>query len=234
MESMVQREQDGVGMPSKKLRVIVTATALLLALGHLIFPNVAIDFVTLVLLVLAVIPWLAPIIKSVELPGGFKIQLQDMEKATRELLRADAAIQPVTDAMEFEGRVPALRLEATGETNLAAEVMNAPEAVVESLRNVAGTDPNLALVGFRIEIERRLRDLAMLKGLEPSTRISAMLRELGRRELLPLKVSSALKELIYLGNRAAHGVTVEPQAAEWVFDEGPEVLAALDHILRHQ
>ena len=221
-------------MPYKKLRFLITLTSLLVALGHLIFPTVAIDFVTVALLVIAVLPWLAPIVKSVELPGGLKIQLQDMEKVTKELLRADFMVQPATNNMRFEGRAPAPKLEATAEAKLEAEVMSRAEVAVEALRNVSGTDANLALVGFRIEIEKRLREYARFKGLEPSGRISAIVRELGRRELLPSKVGLALEELIRLGNLAAHGVSVEPQAAEWVFDQGPEVLAVLDRILRGQ
>ena len=221
-------------MPGKRLRLFITVAALLVALGHLIFPSVTIDFVTVVLLLIAVVPWIAPIVKSVELPGGFKIQLQDVEEAAKELLRVDAVVQPAAGEIRIETSAPQVTLDAKAEIKFEAEVMNRAEAAVASLKNVAGTDPNLALVGFRIEIEKRLRELARNKGLDPSLRVSAMLRELRRRELLPSRVASALSELIALGNQAAHGVAVEPQTAEWVFEEGPEVLAALDRMLRAQ
>ena len=221
-------------MPGKRLRLFITVAALLVALGHLIFPSVTIDFVTVILLLIAVVPWIAPIVKSVELPGGFKIQLQDVEEAAKELLRVDAVVQPAAGEIRIETSAPQVTLDAKAEIKFEAEVMNRAEAAVASLKNVAGTDPNLALVGFRIEIEKRLRELARNKGLDPSLRVSAMLRELRRRELLPSRVASALSELIALGNQAAHGVAVEPQTAEWVFEEGPEVLAALDRMLRAQ
>lgn len=221
-------------MPGKRLRLFITVAALLVALVHLIFPSVTIDFVTVVLLLIAVVPWIAPIVKSVELPGGFKIQLQDVEEAAKELLRVDAVVQPAAGEIRIETSAPQVTLDAKAEIKFEAEVMNRAEAAVASLKNVAGTDPNLALVGFRIEIEKRLRELARNKGLDPSLRVSAMLRELRRRELLPSRVASALSELIALGNQAAHGVAVEPQTAEWVFEEGPEVLAALDRMLRAQ
>ena len=221
-------------MPGKRLRLFITVPALLVAMGHLIFPRVTIDFVTVVLLLIAVVPWIAPIVKSVELPGGFKIQLQDVEEAAKELLRVDAVVQPAAGEIRIETSAPQVTLDAKAEIKFEAEVMNRAEAAVASLKNVAGTDPNLALVGFRIEIEKRLRELARNKGLDPSLRVSAMLRELRRRELLPSRVASALSELIALGNQAAHGVAVEPQTAEWVFEEGPKVLAALDRMLRAQ
>src|SRR5262245_58438658 len=49
------------------------------------WPGVTIDGVTLGLLGLAVIPWLAPIIKSIELPGIGKIELQEVKAQVEEL-----------------------------------------------------------------------------------------------------------------------------------------------------
>ncbi len=221
-------------MPGETLRLFITAAALLVALAHLIFPSVTIDFVTVVLLLVAVLPWIAPIVKSVELPGGFKIQLQDVKDAAKELLRVDAVVQPPAGEIRMEASAPQVTLDAKAGIKFDAEIINGAEAAVASLKNVAGTDPNLALVGFRIEIEKRLRELATNKGLGPSLTLSTILRELRRRELLPSRVGSALSDLISLGNQAAHGVGVDPRTGEWVFEEGPEVLAALDRILRAQ
>jgi membrane protein implicated in regulation of membrane protease activity len=219
-------------MPGKTLRFFITAAALLVALAHLIFPSVKIDFVTIVLLLIAVLPWIAPIVKSVELPGGFKIQLQDVKEAAKELLRVDTVIQPSAGEIRMEGSAPQATLNAKADAEAISR--SSAEAAVISLKNVAGTDPNLALVGFRIEIEKRLRELAKSKGLNPSLTLSKILRELRGRELLPPRVGSALSDLISLGNQAAHGDTVDPQTAEWVFEEGPEVLSALDRMLRAQ
>jgi hypothetical protein len=173
-------------------------------------------------------------VKSVELPGGFKIQLQDVKEAAKELLRVDTAVQPSTGDLRIEGHAPEVPLDAKAGIKFEAEVINRAEAAITSLKNVAGADANLALVGFRIEIEKRLRELANNKGLDSSLTLSAILRELRQRQLLPWRVGSALSDLIALGNQAAHGDSVEPQAAEWVFEEGPEVLAALDRMLRGQ
>ena len=37
-----------------------------------------------------------------------------------------------------------------------------------------------------------------------------------------------LRDLVQAGNAAAHGARVEPQAAEWAFNYGPQVLGTLD------
>ena len=106
------------------------------------------------------------------------------------------------------------------------------EAAVESLRQIAGTDPNLALVGFRIEVEKRLRELAESQGINVSGGLRFIFLELRARELLPGSVVSALEDLISLGNQAAHGSAVDPRAAAWVLEKGPDVLAALDRLLK--
>jgi len=46
--------------PLKALRQTVSLVALVLALAHLIWPSLAIDAITLALIVIAILPWLAP------------------------------------------------------------------------------------------------------------------------------------------------------------------------------
>jgi hypothetical protein len=48
--------------------------------AHLAWPTVGIDGVTVVLLVVALLPWFSPLVKAVELPGGWKIELQEIQK----------------------------------------------------------------------------------------------------------------------------------------------------------
>lgn len=48
--------------------------------GHICWPNLKIDGITLGLLILVLIPWMAPLIKSIELPGIGKLELQDIKK----------------------------------------------------------------------------------------------------------------------------------------------------------
>ena len=60
------------------LKVAITVTALLCIFARLIWPNIKIDTITLGLLVVAILPWLAVLIKSIELPGGFKVEYHDI------------------------------------------------------------------------------------------------------------------------------------------------------------
>lgn len=64
-----------------RLRQIVTPAALILAVVHVRFPCLAIDAIFLALLGIALLPWLVPLFKSLELPGGLKIEFQQLEVA---------------------------------------------------------------------------------------------------------------------------------------------------------
>lgn len=67
------------------LRVALTLAATAIAISHAVWPGAKIDGVTLGLIGLAVLPWLAPIIKSIELPGIGKIELQEVKAQVEEL-----------------------------------------------------------------------------------------------------------------------------------------------------
>jgi hypothetical protein len=66
-----------------KLRVIVSAVALTIAAVHIFQPDAKIDSITLVLLIVCALPWLQPLIKTVELLG-VKLELQDLQNKVAE------------------------------------------------------------------------------------------------------------------------------------------------------
>lgn len=71
-------------MKYKPLRYAVTLVALLIAAARIYWPNLTIDGVTLGLLGIALFPWLQPLLKSIELPGVLKVEMQDYEQSTSE------------------------------------------------------------------------------------------------------------------------------------------------------
>ena len=81
----------------RKLQIIVSCTALLIVVVHTAKPNLTIDGITATFLVIAIIPWLAPLFKTIELPGGLKVEFQDLQNAKE---RAESvgllAEEPVT------------------------------------------------------------------------------------------------------------------------------------------
>lgn len=79
----------------------ISVLALALAAVHLLVPDVEIDAITLTLVGLAIVPWLAPLVKSVELPGGWKFELRELkEKVEQELRRSTEQVSDIADRVE--------------------------------------------------------------------------------------------------------------------------------------
>lgn len=188
-------------LPLKRLRQVVSLGALLLALAHIIWPQLAIDAIALALIVIAILPWLAPLIKSLELPGGWKVELQELQKA-------------------------ASRAESAG---LLSAEPSEKEAVF-SFQSIANRDPNLALAGLRIEIEKRLSSLTEIHGLNSRRPMSVgqALRALEQAEVLTNEERSTLADMVTMLNAAVHGAQVDSRAAAWAIDVGPRLLTSLD------
>jgi hypothetical protein len=63
------------------VKAIVTALALALVVFHFVAPNTQIDTTTLVLVIVALLPWASSLFRSVEIPGWFKVEFKDIQKA---------------------------------------------------------------------------------------------------------------------------------------------------------
>ncbi len=79
----------------KYLGILVSILFIALAVAHLFLEQVTVDSITIILLVLASLPWLFPYLKSLELPGGIKVELKDalkkVESATPEATSEDVS-----------------------------------------------------------------------------------------------------------------------------------------------
>jgi hypothetical protein len=190
-------------MDVARVRQWVTLGALGIALAHVAFPSLAIDAVALVLVVVAVVPWLAPLFKSLELPGGWKVEFQELQKVAA---KADDAglLSPAPATVQ-------------------------PEYAFQS---VADRDPNLALAGLRIELEKRLVRLAEVHGIGTHMQgMARLLRELASRGILSQDEESVLSDLVHMLNAAVHGASVDPRATEWAMDVGPQLIQSFEEKL---
>ena len=168
------------------------------------------------------------VIKKLELPGGIKIELADVKAAADKVVHGWAS-----------AKLPLFTLSATGTTTVPKSDTSQTQIPIKdpiaSIREIASTDSNLSLVAFRIEIEKRIREIAESCQIGTnSAPIGKLIRELQNSQILPYDVSTGLMELVALGNRAAHGVEVEPNAADWVLDIGSSIILQLDNILKNQ
>lgn len=87
----------GSKMNIKKFGNFLSIGAIILAILHIIYPHLGIDITTISLLIIAVLPQIIHIIKTIELPGGIKIYFKEVkEEVNRELeiqgnLRAESS-----------------------------------------------------------------------------------------------------------------------------------------------
>lgn len=72
--------------------VAVSAVAVAAAVVHVVRPDLKIDTITVVLLVVALLPWLGHLLDSIEMPGGWKVKYRTLEQ------RQDSVEQVATDA----------------------------------------------------------------------------------------------------------------------------------------
>jgi hypothetical protein len=111
------------------LRCLVTVAALTAAVIHALFPSVVPDVITAGFLLLAFVPWLAPLIKSVEVPGVGKLELRDIERKAEEAKGAAlSAVQKADLALASEGNAAGGEVQTTAqhrqELNTLAEEYN--------------------------------------------------------------------------------------------------------------
>ena len=180
------------------IKIIVSLGAIVLAALRLIWPSLQIDMVTIGLLVVAILPWLSSILESAKFPGGWEIKFRDLERAG---LKITTATQP---RQEYA-------------------LKPAPSYIT-----IIDQDPNLALVGLRIEIEQRLVALAEKHQLRDPRSVKRLFNELQNRGVLNQSALSGIQEIITAGNQAAHGARVEEGTTQWVLSTGTQILAALD------
>lgn len=182
-------------------------------IARLLWPWLQIDAVSLGLLALVILPWLTPLIKSAELPGGWKVEFQDVEKAAEKITG------------------PQIDVATTGEIwrGPAAEHASTAESSIQEFAISSG-DPNLVLVALRIEVEKRIRALATRARVLTGSLLQ-LLHALRARGIISADQAVGLEAMISAGNKAAHGAQVDPSVAAWARTRGADILKVLDGII---
>lgn len=96
------------------------------------------------------------------------------------------------------------------------------------------TDPNIAAVHLRIELEKRLNTLLELSGLGTirTKGIAHSLNILFSHEILNREKFGGLSELISIGNKAAHGAKLDDDILIWMQEYGPSIISSLDNRIK--
>ncbi len=187
------------------LKIIITSVAILVAVAHVVFPAAKIDIITVALIAMSIIPWVEPLFKSVGLPGGLTFQFQDLEKIEVDAKKAG--------------------LITTDNSNNESVTILPKYDFIE----IAEKDKSLALMSLRIEIEKKLRQLATVNKIDTghysATRLIDMLEQ---KNILTANENNVLKNILPILNKAAHAVEYDERAATWVIENGPSIISNLE------
>ncbi|MBI5842686.1 MAG: hypothetical protein HZB19_21555 [Chloroflexi bacterium] len=191
-------------MKTKVASFVISFFAVLVAIIHLVWPKLTIDSITIALIIIAIIPWLGSLFKSLEFPGGLKVEYHELQKAANKAKKA-GLLKPTSNK----------------------KTKKKPEFPYQQ---ISSEDPNLALAGLRIEIERRLLKIAESHGIDIRSKggVASIARSLKEADLLSGNEYSALLDIVVLLNSAVHGHTVDAIGANWAFETGNQILQALD------
>ena len=133
---------------------MISGVAIALAAVHLIWPHLHIDAVTLALVVVALVPWLAPIFRSIELPGGWRFEYQEIQRQVREVQEVQQRTHD--QVREVQHRVEGVeRLLFTGDTTpeLEAQLTASVRGFASYLRDI---DPALSVSAPSVKVKEGL------------------------------------------------------------------------------
>jgi len=195
-------------MKEHAFQIAISLLACVLLIAHLMWPDLKIDAITLTLFGMAVVPWLGSVFKSLEMPGGWKFEFKDFAAA-------------VTNA-ETSGLLAPEKVALTGQTE--------PQLNYSALID---TYPKLAVIGLRVDIEMRLRELASRNGIkDQKLSATALTRQLAKLQVLTGQESVALLGILASLNPIVHGAEITYANAEQVLAVGKRLIDSLDERLR--
>lgn len=183
------------------IRILITLTSILFIIIHIFNPELKIDIITVILIIIAFIPWTTNLFEAVEFPGGFKFTMRKLEEAG------------------IKGE----------EIGLIESELSTKDEKIYSFQIISEQDPNLALAGLRIEIEKRIKAIA--EKLDISTNMQGIIRILNilfKKEHISNAEYYLLVDLVKLLNEAVHGAKLTNDSYAWALNYGPRLLKGLD------
>lgn len=191
----------------RRIQITVTIVVIIIGVIRLAYPSIVIDNVTVALLVIAIVPWLYPLFKSVEIPGVGKVEFQDglIEKVERKL----------TQASLLDVKYP------RGGGNYAT--------TLDVLTNMKA-DSLTAALGIKTAIQQSLYNLAHEKIVEtPDQNIYELIRGLTKFEILSIQERGALIDFLELLDEVAYnGMIIDHDTQDAILKLGKQVVAVLN------
>ncbi|MFI5089041.1 MAG: hypothetical protein ACHP7P_03160 [Terriglobales bacterium] len=156
-------------------------------------------------------------LRKAGLPGGVSIDFQEEIEEAKQLSRQVEALPPPPDRR----KTPGIPLTEANARMISLGLQPVSSGLDMSYyREVAQSDPTLALAGLRIEIETLAKNIAAGFKLErrKAEPVSSLLRRLMDRGAITNEQAELARKILSICNRAIHGQAVSQQEADEVID----------------
>ncbi|WP_028308242.1 hypothetical protein [Desulfitibacter alkalitolerans] len=181
-------------------KVFLSTLAMFLTSMHLFHPEFELDTIAIVLILLAIAPWITHLIKSVELPGGTKIDLKALKDIEVNMARA----------------------------GLLEEAEHKSDMIFFS-ENAAYENPRIALACLFFEVEKTLKSVAEIHHIPAQhNNLDSLLGLLYDKKIISYEQKSALLQLIALLIRAFQDCKIDKNASNWALRIGPKIIKSMD------
>ena len=180
-------------------KIVITSFAALFIVVHMLKPSLTIDGITIALFLIAILPWIINLIKSLELPGGVKVEISEKELSVTEKKIENAGL-----------------------------ISKTTQKVKNKILLPIYDDPVITLAALRIEIEKRLKTLLRNNDVPMQVGLKSTIFTLYNNKLLEPDEQSALLDLITVLNSAVHAEDVSENTVNWAIKIGPGILMSLD------
>jgi hypothetical protein len=121
---------------------------------------------------------------------------------------------------------------AKAEQRLDAAANVPDQKDIDAFKYLSGNDPNMAIALLRIQIERRLREIAEHVMIEPESRgrprsLRMLADELAKQGAITTDALALIHDLMPVMNEAVHGTHLNAGASTFALEYGPKILAML-------
>ena len=118
--------------------VVVSLVALAFVVAHLIWPDLEIDAIALAFVGIAIVPWLGPLLESIEFPGGFKATFREVEARIQEVQQTTQDVKETAQAALTETQaVKETAQEALSQTQDVKEAAQAALTETQAVKETA-------------------------------------------------------------------------------------------------
>ncbi len=205
-----------------KIRWAGAFFCIILIVAHALIPDILIDSNTIILLLILLLLMLFPYIESINFPGGGGIKFFQREiDRLEEQKEVEELFEPPPDP----------------KTTITPDTLRPQEKLITGIVSedplvFTASDPNLLLAALRIDIEKKIRELASVSKTPAAGRpVDSVMNSLVNKRRIPHSEARYIEDILQVCNNAVHGIKVDAISASRVLRMGRDVIKWIDTLI---